>query len=90
MDRTAKKLFALNDQLTALRAERAQVEAELNMHQHINEDAQRDAAVGNAADRAEAYETAADVGRFQRHLARLRSKEEKLEERRRRLLAKFD
>jgi chromosome segregation ATPase len=90
VNRTTRKLFALSDKLTLLRAERAQVEAELNMHEHINDDAQRDAAMGNAADRAEAYETAADVSRFRRHLARLEAKETKLEARRRRLLGKLD
>lgn len=89
MRRHEKKLFALNDQLVALRAERQQVEAELNMHRHINDDAQRDAAVGNAADRADAHDTAADVARFERHLRRLDASERKLEEKRRRLLGRL-
>jgi len=86
MNRTEKRLFALNDQIAALRAEREQVAAELNMHEHINDDAQRDAALGDAADRAEAYETAADVARFRKHIRKLGEMEQKLEARRTRLL----
>ncbi len=89
MRRIEKKLFALNDRLAGLRHERDQVEAELSMHRHINDDAQRDAAGGHAADRAEAHETAADVARFERHLRKLDAIEHRLEQRRRRLLGRL-
>lgn len=90
MRRIEKKLFVLNDRLAELRRQRSQVEAELNMHRHINDDAQRDAAGGHAADRAEAHETAADVARFERHLRRIDAAERRLEQRRRRLLGRLN
>ena len=90
MRRVERKLFALNDRIAALRRERHQVESELTMHQHINDDAQRDAALGNAADRAEAHETAADVARFERHLRKLDVAEMRLVVKRDKLLDRLE
>jgi seryl-tRNA synthetase len=90
MRRTERKLFALNDRLAALREERRNVEEELMVHRHLDDDAQRDAAVsGHAADRADAADTAADVVRFERHLRKLEAEEARLEAKRQRLLGRL-
>lgn len=91
MKRIERRLFQLGDEIAALdRAEQLAVE-ELNYHQHLNDDAQRDAAVSNSPiDRADARETAGDVSRFERHLAQLRSKRKKLETKRTRLLGRIN
>jgi hypothetical protein len=90
MKRRERKLFEIGDALEALEeAERLAIE-ELGYHQHLNDDAQRDAAVsGSPIDRADARETAADVARFERHLESLRSQRRKLEAKRTRLLEKL-
>ncbi len=82
-----RKLFKLNDEIDALgRAEHLALE-ELNYPLHLNDDAQRDAAVSdNPIDRADARETASDVARFERHLVHLRAKRSKLQHKRDRLL----
>jgi len=83
MKRIERKLFQLSDEIEALdRAEHLALE-ELNYHLHLNDDAQRDAAVSDhPIDRADARETASDVSRFERHLDQLRSKRSKLEAKR--------
>jgi hypothetical protein len=87
MKRIERKLFELSDAIEALdRAEHLALE-ELNYHQHLNDDAQRDAAVSDhPIDRADARETASDVSRFERHLDQLRSKRSKLQAKRARLI----
>lgn len=87
LKRVHRRLFRLNDRIAALEDEVRQVSAELEYHQSINEDAQRDAAVGNYIDREEAGATAADVRRFEKTLADLGAKIEKLTYKRDRLLA---
>jgi predicted RNase H-like nuclease (RuvC/YqgF family) len=85
--RIHRRIFRLNDKIAALEKETNQVSAELEYHRSINEDAQRDAAVGNYIDREEAGLTSADVRRFEKTLAELISKREKLESKRDYLLA---
>ena len=58
------------------------VVAELEFHRSINDDAQRDAAVGNYIDREEAGLTAADVRRFEKTLKDLGDKRDRLERKR--------
>jgi hypothetical protein len=89
MKRIHRRLFRLNDEIRRLEEEAAGVAAELEYHRSINEDAQRDAAVGNYIDREEAGLTAADVRRFERTLASLKEKTVKLSAKRDRLLAKL-
>ncbi len=74
VDRTHRRLFKLNDKIGSLDREIRLVEAELGHHRSINDDAQRDAAVGNYIDRDEAGLTRGDVRRFETTLARLREK----------------
>ena len=87
LKRVHRRLFRLNDRIAALEEEVRQVSAELEYHRSINEDAQRDASVGNYIDREEAGATAADVRRFEKTLTDLNAKIEKLTFKRDRLLA---
>lgn len=89
MKRIHRRLFRLNDEIRQLQEEAAGVAAELEYHRSIDEDAQRDAAVGNYIDREEAGLTAADVRRFERTLTGLNGKTAKLAAKRDRLLAKL-
>lgn len=90
MRRIEKRLFQLNDEIAAaVRVERL-AEEELIFHQHLNDDAQRDAAVsGSPIDRADARETSGDVARFERHIVKLRKRRSKLETERDKLLKKL-
>lgn len=91
MRRIERRLFRLQDEIAALEQAERLAREELSYHQHLNDDAQRDAAVsGNPLDRADARETAGDVARFERHLETLRRKRTRLEEQRTMLLAKLE
>jgi len=85
--RIHRRVFRLNDKIATLEKEANQASAELEYHRSINEDAQRDAAVGNYIDREEAGLTSADVRRFEKTIADLDAKREKLEAKRDNLLA---
>jgi hypothetical protein len=87
VDRLHRRLFRLNDKIESIDQEMRLVEAELGHHRAIDEDAQRDAAVGNYIDREEAGLTASDVRRFERSIMDLRSRRGRLVEKRDRLLA---
>lgn len=87
LKRVHRRIFRLNDRIAALEEEAKQVASELDYHRSINEDAQRDAVDGNYIDREEAGATAADVRRFEKTLADLKAKIEKLTFKRDRLLA---
>ena len=80
--RIHRRIFRLNDKIAKLEKESSQVAAELEYHRSINEDAQRDAVGGNYIDREEAGLTAGDVRRFERTLADLDARREKLVEKR--------
>ncbi|MCH7581871.1 MAG: hypothetical protein IIC72_04480 [Acidobacteria bacterium] len=86
MKRIHRRLFRLNEKIAKLEEEARNVDAELEYHRSIDEDAQRDAAVGNYIDREEAGLTAADVRRFEKTLADLNSKRDALVTKRDRLL----
>lgn len=87
--RVHRKLFSLNEKIAELQREADQVAAELEYHRSIDDDAQRDAAVGNYIDREEAGLTSADVRRFERTLVDLEKRSAKLAAKRDRLLAKL-
>jgi len=90
MRRIERRLFQLNDEISALRRDEQLAEEELIFHQHLNDDAARDAAVSDSPlDRADARETASDVARFELHIAKLRRSREKLESQRDRLVRKL-
>jgi len=82
LKRVHRRVFRLNDKIASLEAEIDNAKAELEYHRSINDDAQRDAAVGNYIDREEAGATAADVRRFESAIARLQAKRDKLVEKR--------
>ena len=86
MKRVHRRIFRLNDKIAKLEEEIENTAAELEYHRSINDDAQRDAAVGNYIDREEAGTTAADVRRFEKTLDQLRTKHADLVEKRDHLL----
>ena len=72
MGRRKERLFRINDEIAALRRDEYCAFEELIMLGHLDDDAQRDAAVsGSPLDAADARETAGDVARMERHVARL-------------------
>jgi hypothetical protein len=88
--RLERKLFRIADRLEALRESERLVVEELTFHRHLDDDAKRDAAVSESPlDRADARETDSDVRRFEAHLAQLRAQQERLENRRKQLLARL-
>jgi hypothetical protein len=87
--RIHRRIFRLNEKIALLQTEADQVAAELEYHRSINEDAQRDAAIGNYIDREEAGLTSADVRRFEKTLSSLDQKRTSLIDKRNRLLAKL-
>ena len=90
MRRIEKKLFAMNDEIAALRRDERLAAEELIFHQHLHDDANRDALTSDSPlDRADARETGADVARFERHVAELAQRRERLEVERDRLLKKL-
>lgn len=89
MKRVHRRLFKINDQIERLERELESTRAELEYHRSINDDAQRDAAVGNYIDREEAGATAADVRRFEKTIVDLEDRHEKLVYKRDRLMLKL-
>lgn len=90
MGRLEARIMSINDQLADLAAEETLVLEELSYHRHINDDAQRDAALGDADDRAFAYDSRQDVARFERAVAELARRRTKLETKRQKLLGRLD
>ena len=90
MKRTERTLFRLGDEIAALDQEIYLAREELVFHDHLNDDAQRDAAVSESPiDRADARETATDVLRIRAHIAGLEKRRLMLDEKRNRLLGKL-
>jgi hypothetical protein len=91
MGRIEERIFRLNDEIATLRQAEQLALSELDVHRHLNDDAQRDALVSDhPIDRADARETASDVARFERHVEKLRRSIRRLEAKRDRLLASLD
>lgn len=89
MNRIHRRIFRLNDKIQSINQELQLVKAELGHHRSINEDAQRDASVGNYIDREEAGLTAGDVRRFEKAAFYLRVRRAKLVKTRDRLLSRL-
>ena len=87
--RLQKRLFRLNDEILRLQEEERLTAEELYVLEHLDDDAQRDAAVGGPLERDDARATAADVARFRRAVVVLREEREALEDKRDRLLARL-
>lgn len=90
MRRLERRVLRLNDDIAKLRQRRDLVAEELRFHEHLDDDARRDAAVSDhPLDRADARDTAADVARFRRSLADMERRADKLEAKRDALLQKL-
>jgi len=90
MSRLERRLFRLADEIAHVSEELRQAEEELFVLMHLDDDAQRDAAVSDhPIDRDDARETAADVARFRRLVAHLTGKRDDLESKRQRLLLRL-
>ncbi|MEK7252793.1 MAG: hypothetical protein AAB198_06075 [Actinomycetota bacterium] len=90
MRRTEKRLFALTDEIARLHEELRQTQAELDVLQHLDDDAVRDAAVGGPVEREDARETTRDVERFRRLVINLSSTIDRLEAQRAALMTRLD
>ncbi len=88
--RIERKVFRLNDEIAGLMEEERLILEELSYHRQLADDAQRDAAVGDADDRAFAREIEGDVPRFERALGGLRARRARLEDKRAELLARLE
>ena len=89
MNRIHRRLFRLNDKIEQTNRELRLVNAELSHHRSINDDARRDATVGNYIDREEAGRTAGDVRRFEKTAFYLKVRRAKLVKSRDRLLSRL-
>jgi hypothetical protein len=91
MGRTERKLFLIGDELAALDEERRQVEAELEFHRHLQDDAERDAIVsGSEFERHAVGAGAMMIRRFVRRLDEIDRRRAKLNGMRTRLLERLD
>jgi len=90
MGRTERRIFRINDEITRLQEEIRLTEEELRIHQHLDDDARRDAAVGGPIEREDARLTSDDVERFHDVVGALQARIGRLEEKRARLLARLD
>jgi hypothetical protein len=88
--RAERRLFRINDEIERLRGELRLTEEELRIHQHLDDDARRDAAVGGPIEREDARITSGDVERFAALIAKLQSQIGRLERKRSRLLGRMD
>ena len=90
MGRREERIFRMNDEIGALQRDQALAAEELIMLQHLDDDAQRDAAAyDEPMDRADARETSGDVARMEGHIDHLRDARQRLERKRDRLLRKL-
>jgi len=90
MNRIERALFRLGDEIAALDQAIHLAREELIFHDHLNDDAQRDAAVSESPiDRSDARETASDVRRMAAHVAGLEKRRLKLRDKQKRLVAKL-
>jgi hypothetical protein len=89
LNRIHRRLFRLNDKIEHINRELRLVNAELSHHRSINDDARRDATVGNYIDREEAGRTAGDVRRFEKTAFYLKVRRAKLVRSRDRLLSRL-
>ena len=82
MHRLEKQLLAVIDEIARMHETIRQTEEELRIHQHLDDDARRDAVVGGPIEREDARETARDVARFQKLVREMRTSVTRLESRR--------
>ena len=87
MRRKERRVLALTDEIARLHDTLDQVHAELNLLEHLQDDAVRDAAVGGPLEREDARDGARDVARFRKLAVELSGQIETLDAKRVRLLA---
>ena len=86
-----RRLLRLSDEIERLRREEELTAGELGMHQHLADDAIRDAAVSDhPAERAEARQTRKDAARLESSLVDVRRKIDRLNAKRDQLLERLD
>lgn len=91
MGRLERRLLTITDQLHDLTEEQRLIQEELAYHRSLADDAARDAAVfGDPIERENAALTSSDVRRFERRVAKLTDRRQKLETQRARLLEKLE
>ncbi|NQV05949.1 hypothetical protein HQ535_05325 [bacterium] len=84
-----QRIFRLQDDIARLDEEIRLTGGELEMLRHIDDDAQRDAAGGTPLDRDDARITLGDVVRFEKALADLVGRRERLQLKRLKLLRRL-
>ena len=90
MGQREERIFRLNDEIRSLVRDEELAAEELIMLQHLDDDAQRDAATyDQPMDRADAKETSGDVDRMKQHIDDLKRDREKLERKRDRLIRRL-
>ena len=85
-----KKILKFNEKILALTEQRRLVSEELSYHRHIDDDAQRDATVGDSDDRSFARASARDVTQFEQAERDLGAKLKKLTKARDQLLEQLE
>jgi hypothetical protein len=88
--RTERRLLAIHDQIAAIEEQLRLTREELIIHQHLDDDARRDATVGGPIEREDARITGADVARFQAVTDRLERQLVRLQEKHANLLSRLD
>jgi hypothetical protein len=79
MGRREERLFRIADEIARVREELRLTIEELRIHQHLDDDARRDAAVGGPIEREDARETSRDVERFRKLAGQLQVRLDRLE-----------
>jgi hypothetical protein len=89
--RLKQRLFRLADEIVRIGEEERLTAEELRIHEHLDDDARRDALVADTPlARLDARETSGDVARLRRALESLRMRRSRLEAKRERLLQRLD
>lgn len=88
--RIERRLMALADRIAAVEEQLRLTREELTIHQHLDDDARRDAVVGGPIEREDARITGADVTRFQSVADRLQRDLERLRDKQAALLSRLD
>jgi hypothetical protein len=87
---TENRILRISEEIARLREESRLTAEELRIHQHLDDDARRDAAVGGPIERDDARITSTDVQRFAALISSLETRIARLDKKRTRLLARLD
>jgi hypothetical protein len=89
MRRVERRLLRIVDEIDRLRGERHLALEELRIHEHLDDDARRDAAVGGPIEREDARVTGSDVERFRSLIDDLDARITRLDRKRAKLLKRL-